>query len=63
MSPGTHPSTAHSLHRLASVGCVLPEQYCEMVDRVVSGEVVPEDATALLMGRELKAEGPAAYED
>ena len=36
---------------------------CEMVDRVVSGEVAPEDATALLMGRELKAEGPAAYED
>lgn len=36
---------------------------CEMVDRVVSGEVAPEDATALLMGRELKVEGPAAYED
>ena len=35
---------------------------CEMVGRVVSGEVVPEDAAALLMGRELKSEGPDAYE-
>ena len=35
---------------------------CEMVGRVVSGEVAPADATALLMGRELKAEGPDAYE-
>lgn len=35
---------------------------CEMVDRVVSGEVAPEDARALLMGRELKPEGPEAYQ-
>ena len=35
---------------------------CEMVGKVVSGEVVPEDAAALLMGRELKSEGPDAYE-
>lgn len=35
---------------------------CEMVGRVVSGEVAPADATALLMGRELKGEGPDAYE-
>ena len=35
---------------------------CEMVGHVVSGEIAPEDATGLLMGRELKPEGPAAYE-
>lgn len=36
---------------------------CEMVGRVVSGEVSPEDATALLMGRELKPEAPSAYDE
>ena len=35
---------------------------CEMVEKVVSGEVAPEDARGLLMGRELKSEGPDAYE-
>ena len=32
------------------------------VDMVVSGKIKPEDATSLLMGRELKSEGPEAYE-
>ena len=36
---------------------------CDMVDRVVSGQIGPEDATELLMGRELKPEGPEAYEE
>ena len=31
-------------------------------DMVVSGKIKPEDATSLLMGRELKSEGPEAYE-
>ena len=35
---------------------------CEMVDMVVSGKIKPEDAASLLMGRELKSEGPEAYE-
>ena len=34
---------------------------CEMVGLVVSGKIRPQDATALLMGRELKTEGPDAY--
>ena len=42
--------------------CGVEMPICEMVGRVVSGEVAPEDATGLLMGRELKPEGPAAYE-
>ena len=42
--------------------CGVEMPICEMVGRVVSGEVAPVDATALLMGRELKSEGPAAYE-
>ena len=35
---------------------------CDMVNKVVSGQIEPGDATALLMGRELKQEGPQAYE-
>lgn len=42
--------------------CGVEMPICEMVGRIVSGEVAPEDATGLLMGRELKVEGPAAYE-
>ena len=42
--------------------CGVEMPICEMVGKVVSGQVAPEEATGLLMGRELKAEGPAAYE-
>ena len=42
--------------------CGVEMPICEMVGRVVSGEIAPEEATGLLMGRELKPEGPAAYE-
>lgn len=35
---------------------------CEAVGRVVAGDVTPAEATGLLMGRDLKSEGPAAYE-
>lgn len=43
--------------------CGVEMPICEMVGRVVSGEVAPEDAKSLLMGRDLKPEGPAAYEE
>lgn len=42
--------------------CGVEMPICEMVDMVVSGKIKPEDATGLLMGRELKSEGPEAYE-
>lgn len=42
--------------------CGVEMPICEMVDMVVSGRIAPEEATGLLMGRELKPEGPAAYE-
>ncbi len=42
--------------------CGVEMPICEMVDLVVSGKIAPEEATGLLMGRELKPEGPAAYE-
>lgn len=42
--------------------CGVEMPICEMVDMVVSGKIKPEDATSLLMGRELKSEGPEAYE-
>ncbi|WP_455136100.1 NAD(P)H-dependent glycerol-3-phosphate dehydrogenase [Thermophilibacter sp.] len=45
-----------------SAHCGVEMPICEMVGRIVSGEVAPEDATGLLMGRELKVEGPAAYQ-
>ena len=42
--------------------CNVEMPICEMVGMVVSGKIRPEDATGLLMGRELKSEGPEAYE-
>lgn len=46
-----------------SAHCGVEMPICEMVDLVVSGKIRPVDATSLLMGRGLKAEGPAAYEE
>ena len=45
-----------------SAHCGVEMPICEMVGLVVSGKIAPEEATGLLMGRELKPEGPAAYE-
>ena len=45
-----------------SAHCNVEMPICEMVGMVVSGRVAPEEATSLLMSRELKPEGPAAYE-
>lgn len=45
-----------------SAHCNVEMPICEMVGKVVSGRIAPEEATSLLMNRELKPEGPAAYE-
>ena len=45
-----------------SAHCNVEMPICEMVGKVVSGQIAPEEATSLLMNRELKPEGPAAYE-
>ena len=45
-----------------SAHCNVEMPICEMVGKVVSGQIAPEEATLLLMNRELKPEGPAAYE-
>ena len=45
-----------------SAHCNVEMPICEMVGKVVSGRIAPEEATSLLMNRELKHEGPAAYE-
>lgn len=45
-----------------SAHCNVEMPICEMVGMVVSGRIAPEEATSLLMNRELKPEGPAAYE-